>query len=97
LFSHTDAGYEDQLYSGVSQGPEETSTYFFDGRCSVLFCSQTPTQVMSISSSGVPQKLDEKLELVKFSSIAWTHDNKGFFYNRCDFPGAASWSLVKIC
>jgi prolyl oligopeptidase len=52
---------------------------------------------MSISSSGVPQKLDEKLELVKFSSIAWTHDNKGFFYNRCDFPGAASWSLVKIC
>ena len=26
------------------------------------------------------------LQWVKFSSIAWTHDNEGFFYSRFDEP-----------
>jgi len=30
------------------------------------------------------QDYSDKLERVKFSSIAWTHDNKGFFYSRYD-------------
>lgn len=27
------------------------------------------------------QDLPDTLEKVKFSSLAWTHDNKGIFYN----------------
>ena len=35
------------------------------------------SQVMKVSSG---EKLPTVLKKVKFSSIAWTHDNKGFFY-----------------
>ncbi|GFH20429.1 prolyl endopeptidase, partial [Haematococcus lacustris] len=38
-------------------------------------------QVMRIQPDGSTQQLPDKLVDVKFSSIAWTHDNAGFFYN----------------
>jgi prolyl oligopeptidase len=34
--------------------------------------------------------LPDTLKWAKFSSIAWTHDNKGFFYSRYDEPTAAA-------
>ena len=34
-------------------------------------------QVMRVCDKEL---LSDKLKWVKFSSIAWTHDNKGFFY-----------------
>jgi prolyl oligopeptidase len=34
------------------------------------------------SNHSMADKLNEKLEWIKFSSISFTHDNKGFFYSR---------------
>lgn len=36
--------------------------------------------------TGATTDLEDKLEYVKFSSLAWTHDHKGFFYNKFPEP-----------
>ena len=35
---------------------------------------------------GSRRKLDDELKWIKFSSISWTNDNRGFFYSRFDEP-----------
>ncbi|OQS07225.1 prolyl endopeptidase [Thraustotheca clavata] len=42
--------------------------------------------VLAIHSDGTIKHLDDTLEWVKFSSFAWTHDDKGFFYSRYPTP-----------
>jgi hypothetical protein len=47
-------------------------------------------QVLSVGADGCAVPHDDLLEHVKFSSTAWTHDHKGFFYNRWDQAAAAA-------
>lgn len=44
-------------------------------------------RIMDVNSRKV---LDDELKWVKFSSAAWTTDNKGFFYGRFDEPAAGA-------
>ncbi|EGD73351.1 prolyl endopeptidase [Salpingoeca rosetta] len=41
---------------------------------------------IKVRDTETGKDLDDELEWVKFSSVAWTHDNEGFFYNRYNKP-----------
>eukprot|EP00879_Flechtneria_rotunda_P018448 GHRR01019352.1.p1 GENE.GHRR01019352.1~~GHRR01019352.1.p1 ORF type:complete len:520 (+),score=168.42 GHRR01019352.1:95-1654(+) len=47
-------------------------------------------KVLSVGPGGNAVQHDDMLEHVKFSSIAWTHDHMGFFYNRFPDPKKAA-------
>ncbi|KAI8465889.1 MAG: prolyl oligopeptidase [Monoraphidium minutum] len=47
-------------------------------------------KVLRIGEDGSPEELGDTLEYVKFSCLAWTHDNLGFFYNRYREPEKAA-------
>jgi len=39
-----------------------------------------------VRSTETGKDLEDEIPWIKFSSISWTHDNKGFFYSRFDAP-----------
>eukprot|EP01025_Chloroclados_australasicus_P003966 TRINITY_DN10949_c0_g2_i1.p1 TRINITY_DN10949_c0_g2~~TRINITY_DN10949_c0_g2_i1.p1 ORF type:complete len:816 (+),score=84.31 TRINITY_DN10949_c0_g2_i1:157-2604(+) len=43
-------------------------------------------KILQVAESGAVKHLEDELSYVKFSSIEWTKDNKGFFYTRYDPP-----------
>ncbi|EIW79415.1 hypothetical protein CONPUDRAFT_60260 [Coniophora puteana RWD-64-598 SS2] len=51
-----------------------------------------PLSSSSASTDHHDSRLKEEIRFVKFSSIAWTHDSKGFFYQR--FPDRESHGLA---
>ena len=51
-------------------------------------------RVMGVSEEGKAIPMEDTLEWVKFSSLAWTHDNKGFFYNAYPEPNLGG---SKVC
>ncbi|KAK9792686.1 hypothetical protein WJX73_000704 [Symbiochloris irregularis] len=51
-------------------------------------------KIMGIdAATGKGKDLQEELHHIKFNSTAWTHDNKGFFYNRYPAPSKGGGDL----
>jgi len=55
-----------------------------------LSASGSDWQTWQVRDIETGQDLSDRLEWIKFSGAAWTHDNQGFFYSRYDEPNEAS-------
>ncbi len=51
-------------------------------------------QVFRVRDIDSGRDLPDRLDWIKFSSAAWTHDNKGFFYARYDAPAPGADTLT---
>lgn len=67
-------------------GTVSLGSYSFseDGKLFAYALSQSGSDWLTIKIKDVEsgQDFDDELNMVKFTSIAWTHDGKGFFYQR---------------
>ena len=64
---------------GASAFSEDPCRYFAYG----VQQSGSDWQTIHVMDADSLQDTGDRCEYVKFSSIAWTHDSKGFFYSRC--------------
>ncbi|MBD1861361.1 MULTISPECIES: prolyl oligopeptidase family protein [Trichocoleus] len=55
-----------------------------------LSTSGSDWQAWQVRDIETGQDLSDRLEWIKFSGAAWTHDNQGFFYSRYDEPNEAT-------
>ncbi|MGA7932307.1 MAG: prolyl oligopeptidase family serine peptidase [Kovacikia sp.] len=55
-----------------------------------LSTSGSDWQEWKVRQVETGEDLSDRVQWVKFSGAAWTHDNKGFFYSRYDQPQEAS-------
>lgn len=55
-----------------------------------LSTSGSDWQAWQVRDIETGADLSDRLEWIKFSGAAWTHDNQGFFYSRYDEPKEAS-------
>ena len=53
-------------------------------------------KVLQLAPDGSVTHLDDHLKHVKFSSLAWTHDGLGFFYNRFDVRGCTYMYMLSL-
>ena len=62
-----------------------------DGRYMAYFIQNKGSdwRTAYIRDANTGKDLPDKLEWLKFSSVTWTDDNKGFFYGRFDKPKSA--------
>ncbi|XP_065897775.1 prolyl endopeptidase-like [Dysidea avara] len=67
-----------------------TSAFSEDGELFAYAISQSGSdwQTIKVRDVKTGEDLNDELKMVKFSGIAWTHDGKGFFYQR--YPDEAS-------
>lgn len=98
-FKSLDAPGEELLNPNTltTDGTKSLTTYGFteDGSLIAYALSQSGSDWTTILVKDVAtgENLADELDWVKFSGIAWTHDNKGFFYSK--YPKPASVSLDK--
>ncbi|XP_055295191.1 prolyl endopeptidase-like [Sitodiplosis mosellana] len=70
----------------------QSTSYSHDGSILAYSLSDSGSDWARIKFRNIESGKDypDLLERVKFSSLAWTHDNKGLFYNRFDKKGNGS-------
>jgi prolyl oligopeptidase len=73
---------EDGTASLGTRAFSESGAYYAHG----IQRSGSDWQTVYVKQVSSGDNLSDKLEWVKFSSIAWTHDDKGFFYARYPPP-----------
>ena len=68
----------------------QTQAYSHDGRLLAYGLSQSGSDRQEIHVREVDSGQDRKdlIKWTKFTSIAWKHDNSGFYYNRFPMPGS---------
>lgn len=77
-------------------------SYSHDGTLLAYGLSKSGSDWQEIHIRNLQTNTDygDLLQWCKFSSIAWTHDNKGFYYNRYPAPGSVpkeDETLMKVC
>lgn len=78
-FLDLNARFPDGTTSLGSTSFSEDGKWFAYGLCK----GGSDWQTIHVKNAESGEDLPDALQWVKFSSIAWTHDNAGFFYTRC--------------